>query len=194
MLIVANRPSLIESFLIPLVFFPGRCSAPDVCVESPDKNLFKGFTRGTMSDCAAFESAATTRGVAETQLERDEKGDGTSRQTAVLPSHTSKAVERRAGRHVSVGLTGSARSDAQVLEAAWKKDAWIMPLHVRMTDAVTRDLPGFGESLRRLFLSPACSPISLEFRRPYKISDRGSTKKLQKRRLELAILHPSCTA
>jgi len=44
--------------------------------------------------------------------------------------------------------------NAQILKAAWKKGAWIMPLHVKMTDDMRRDLPGFGESLRRLLLSP----------------------------------------
>ena len=36
--------------------------------------------------------------------------------------------------------------NAQILKAAWKKGAWIMPLHVNMTDAMRQDLPGFGGS------------------------------------------------
>jgi hypothetical protein len=84
--------------------------------------------------------------------------------------------------------------NAQILKAAWKKDAWIMPLHVKMTDAMRRDLPGFGESLRRLLLSPKCWPIRLEFRRPYRIVGQRFDEETDKRRLELAILAPELPA
>src|SRR6185295_2477216 len=44
-LIVANHPSLIETFLIPLVFWPWAMVRLRMFVWSlPDKNLFKGFT------------------------------------------------------------------------------------------------------------------------------------------------------
>ena len=43
-LIVANHPSLIETFLIPLVFWPWAMFRLRMFVWSlPDKNLFKGF-------------------------------------------------------------------------------------------------------------------------------------------------------
>jgi len=45
MLIVANHPSLIETFLIPLVFWPWAMFRLRMFPWSlPDKNLFKGFT------------------------------------------------------------------------------------------------------------------------------------------------------
>jgi hypothetical protein len=84
--------------------------------------------------------------------------------------------------------------NAQVLKAAWKKGAWIMPLHVKMTDDMKRDLPGFGESLWRLLFSPICWPIRLEFRRPYKIVGPRFDEEAEKRRLELAILTPEVPA
>ena len=84
--------------------------------------------------------------------------------------------------------------NAQILKAASKKSAWIMPLHVKMTDAMRQDLPGFGESLRRLLLSPKCWPVRLEFRRPYKIVGRRFDEEAEKRRLELAILTPEVPA
>ena len=44
-LIVANHPSLIETFLIPLVFWPWAMFRFRMFPWSlPDKNLFKGFT------------------------------------------------------------------------------------------------------------------------------------------------------
>ena len=44
-LIVANHPSLIETFLIPLVFWPWAMFRLRMFPWSlPDKNLFKGFT------------------------------------------------------------------------------------------------------------------------------------------------------
>jgi hypothetical protein len=63
-----------------------------------------------------------------------------------------------------------------------------------MTDAMRRDLPGFGESLRRLLFSPKCWPIRLEFRCPYKIVGHRFDEETQKRRLELAILAPELPA
>src|SRR5713101_2915835 len=61
-LIVANHPSLIETFLIPLAFWPWAMFRLRMFPWSlPDKNLFKVSRRSIMSDCAAFEPAATTR-------------------------------------------------------------------------------------------------------------------------------------
>jgi hypothetical protein len=80
--------------------------------------------------------------------------------------------------------------NGQILKAAWKKGAWIMPLHVKMTDDMSRDLPGFGESLRRLLFSPKCWPLKLEFRQPYKIAGQRFDEETEKRRLELALLTP----
>jgi hypothetical protein len=57
-----------------------------------------------------------------------------------------------------------------------------------MTEAMKQDLPGFGESLRRLLLSPKCWPVRLEFRQPYKIAGQKFDEEKEKRRLELAIL------
>ena len=57
-----------------------------------------------------------------------------------------------------------------------------------------RDLPGFGESLRRLLFSPKCWPIRLEFRHPYKIVGQRFDEEAEKRRLELAILTPEVAA
>jgi hypothetical protein len=103
---------------------------------------------------------------------------------------TSKQAE-----HVSVGPNRMGRiKDGQILKAAWKKRAWIMPLHVSMTDTMTKDLPGFGESLRRLLFSPACWPVRLEFRRPYRIVGRRFDEEAEKRRLELALLTPELPA
>src|SRR5437773_12310080 len=45
MLIVANHPSLIETFLIPLVFWPWATFRPRMFPSCPpDKHLFKGFS------------------------------------------------------------------------------------------------------------------------------------------------------
>ena len=99
---------------------------------------------------------------------------------------TSKQAE-----HVSVGANKMGKiKNAQILKAAWKKRAWIMPLHVRMTDDMKQGLPGFGGSLRRLLLNPKCWPIRLEFRRPYRIVGQKFDEEAEKRRLELAILTP----
>ena len=84
--------------------------------------------------------------------------------------------------------------NGQILKAAWKKGAWIMPLHVNMMDAMKQDLPGFGESLRRLLFSSKCWPIRLEFRQPYKIVGQKFDEETEKRRLELAILTPELPA
>jgi hypothetical protein len=80
--------------------------------------------------------------------------------------------------------------NGQILKAASKKGAWIMPLHVKMTDDMKQGLPGFGESLRRMLLSPKCWPIRLEFRQPYKIAGQRFDEETEKKRLELAILTP----
>ena len=80
--------------------------------------------------------------------------------------------------------------NAQILKAAAIKGAWIIPLHVKMTDDMKQDLPGFGASLRRLLLSPKCWPVRLEFRQPYKIVGQRFDEETEKRGLELAILTP----
>ncbi len=90
---------------------------------------------------------------------------------------TSKQAE-----HVSVGPNKMGKiRNAQILKAASKKGAWIMLLHVNMTDDMKQNLPGFGESL----CSACCSVRNAgqsgsSFAVPTGSSDRGSTKK-QKR-------------
>lgn len=161
-LIVANHPSLIETFLIPLVFWPWAMFRLRMFAWSlPDKNLFKGFTPEHHERQQCF--------VAHLEGGR-----------------TSKQAE-----HVSVGPNKMGRiRNGQILKAAWKKGAWIMPLHVGMTDDMRRGLPGFGESLRRLLLSSKCWPVRLEFRQPYKIVGQKFGEETEKSRLELAILTP----
>ena len=112
-----------------------------------------------------------------------------------LVAHLEGGRTSKQAEHVSVGPNRMGRiKSARILKAAWKKRAWIMPLHVKMTDAMSRDLPGFAESLRRLLLSPACWPVRLEFRRPYKIVGQRFDEETEKRHLELAILTPELPA
>ena len=149
-----------------------------------------------MSDCAAFESAATTRwslrklnwSAMKRVMEHFERQQ-------CFVAHLEGGRTSKQADHVSVGPNKMGKiKNAQILKAAWKKGAWIMPLHVKMTDAMRQDLPGFGESLRRLLLSPKCWPIRLEFRRPYKIVGQRFDEETEKRRLELAILTPGMPA
>ena len=62
-LIVANHPSLIETFLIPLVFWPWAMFRLRMFVWSfSGQEPLQGFHAGSiMSACAAFEWVATTR-------------------------------------------------------------------------------------------------------------------------------------
>lgn len=193
-LIVANHPSLIETFLIPLVFWPWAMFRLRMFVWSlPDKNLFKRLTpehherlrciRVGRDD--SLESRKLNWSAMKRVMEYFEM-----RQCFVV--HLEGGRTSKQAEHVSVGGNRMGRiRNAQILKAAWEKDAWIMPLHVGMTDAMTRDLPGFGESLRRLLTTPRCWPIRLEFRHPYRIAGERFNEEAEKRRLETAILTPA---
>ena len=196
-LIVANHPSLIETFLIPLVFWPWAMLWLRMFPWSlPDKNLFKGLTPEDHERLRCIrvgrDDTPESRKLNWSAMKRVmEQFDHRQCFVAHLEGgRTSKQAE-----HVSVGPNRMGRiRNAQVLKAAWKKGAWIMPLHVGMTDAMKQDLPGFGESLRRLLLSPKCWPVRLEFRRPYRIVAQKFDEEAEKRRLELAILTPEVPA
>src|SRR5260370_42077531 len=61
-LIVANHPSLIETFLIPLVFWPWAMFRLRMFPWSlPDKNLFKGFTPEQHERLRCIRVGPTTR-------------------------------------------------------------------------------------------------------------------------------------
>jgi 1-acyl-sn-glycerol-3-phosphate acyltransferase len=193
-LIVANHPSLIETFFIPLVFWPWAIFRLRMFAWSlPDKKLFKSFTpeRHERLRCIrvgrddSLESRKLNWSAMKRVMELFEK-----EQCFVAHlegGRTSKQAER-----VSVGPNEMGRiRNGQILKAAWKKGAWIMPLHVGMTHDMRRDLPGFGESLRRLLFSPKCWPVRLEFRQPYRIVGQKFDEEAEKRRLELAILTPA---
>ena len=196
-LIVANHPSLIETFLIPLVFWPWAMFRLRMFPWSlPDKNLFKSFTpehherlrciRVGRDD--TLESRKLNWSAMKRVMELFER-----RQSFV--AHLEGGRTSKQAEHASVGPNRMGKiRNGQILKAAAKKGAWIMPLHVKMTDAMKDDLPGFGESLRRLLLSPACWPVRLEFRRPYRIVGQRFDEETQKRRLELAILTPELPA
>lgn len=196
-LIVANHPSLIETFLIPLVFWPWAMFRLRMFPWSlPDKNLFKGFTpehhellrcirvgRDDTLESRRLNWSAMKRVMELLERER------------CFVAHLEGGRTSKQAEHVLVGLNRMGKiKNAQVLKAAWKKRAWIVPLHVNMKDDMKWDLPGFGESLRRLLLSPKCWPIRLEFRRPYKIVGQRFEEETEKRRLELAILTPEMLA
>jgi hypothetical protein len=162
----------------------------------PDKNLFKGFTpqhherlrciRVGRDD--TLESRKLNWSAMKRVMEHFE------RQQCFIAHLEGGRTSKQAGQ-VSVGPNRMGRiRNAQILKAAWKKGAWIMPLHVKMTDDMKRDLPGFGESLRRLLFSPKCWPIGLEFRHPYKIVGQRFDEETEKRRLEMAILTPEVPA
>ena len=148
-LIVANHPSLIETFLIPLVFFPWAMFRLRMFPWSlPDKNLFKGFTPQHHERLRCIrvgrDDTLELRKLNWSAMKR--VMEHFERQQCFVAhlegGRTSKQVEQ-----VSVGLNRMGRiRNAQILKAAWKKGAWIMPLHVKMTDDMKRDLPGFGES------------------------------------------------
>jgi 1-acyl-sn-glycerol-3-phosphate acyltransferase len=196
-LIVANHPSLIETFLIPLVFWPWAMFRLRMFPWSlPDKNLFKGLTpehherlrciRVGRDD--TLESRKLNWSAMKRVMEHFERQQ-------CFVAHLEGGRTSKQAEHVSVGPNKMGKiKNAQILKAAWKKGAWIMPLHVKMTDDMRRDLPGFGESLRRLLLSPKCWPIRLEFRRPYRIVGQRFDEETEKRRLELAILTPEMPA
>lgn len=195
-LIVANHPSLIETFLIPLVFWPWAMVRLRMFPWSlPDKNLFKGFTP------AHHEWLRCIRvGRDDTLESRRLNWSAMKRVMDLFERQQCFVAHLEGGRTakqpdpVIVGPNRMGRiRNAQVLKAAWKKGAWILPLHVGMTDAMKRDLPGFGQSLRRLLTSPACWPVRLEFRRPYRIEGPRFDEEAEKRRLELAILTPEGT-
>ena len=196
-LIVANHPSLIETFLIPLVFWPWAMVSLRMFPWSlPDKNLFRGLTpeqherlrciRVGRDD--TLESRRLNWSAMKRVMELFER-----RQCFV--AHLEGGRTPKQPEHVTVGPNRMGRiRNAQVLKAAWKKRAWILPLHVGMTDGMTQDLPGFGVSLRRLLFSPKDWPVRLEFRRPYRIVGQTFDEEAEKRRLELAILTPALPA
>lgn len=192
-LIVANHPSLIETFLIPLVFWPGAMFRLRMFVWSlPDKNLFKGFTPQHHERLRCIrvgrDDTLESRKLNWSAMKR--VMELFDRQQCFVAHLEGGRTAKQAG-HVSVGPNRMGKiRNAQILKAAWKKGAWIMPVHVKMADAMKQDLPGFGESLRRLLFSPKCWPIRLEFRRPYKIVGQRFDEEAEKRRLELAILTP----
>jgi hypothetical protein len=196
-LIVANHPSLIETFLIPLVFWPWAMFSLRMFPWSlPDKNLFKGFTpehhewlrciRVGRDD--SLESRKLNWSAMKRVMEHFDRQQ-------CFVAHLEGGRTSKQPDHVSVGPNRIGKiKNAQILKAAWKKDAWIMPLHVNMTGDMWQGLPGFGESLRRLLFSPKCWPVRLEFRRPYKIVGQKFDEETEKRRLELAILTPESPA
>jgi 1-acyl-sn-glycerol-3-phosphate acyltransferase len=196
-LIVANHPSLIETFLIPLVFWPWAMVRLRMFAWSlPDKNLFKGFTPEHHERLRCIRV-----GRDDTQESRRLNWSAMKRVMELFDRQQCFVAHLEGGRtskqaeHVSVGLNKMGKiKNAQILKAAWKKGAWIMPLHVKMTDDMRQDLPGFGECLRRLLLSPKCWPISFEFRHPYKIVGQKFDEETEKRRLEMAILTPEVPA
>jgi hypothetical protein len=196
-LIVANHPSLIETFLIPLVFWPWAMVRLRMFPWSlPDKNLFKGFTPED------HERMRCIRVGRDDTLESRKLNWSAMKRVMELfdrqqcfVAHLEGGRTSKQAEHMAVGPNRMGRiRNGQILKAAWKKDAWIMPLHVNMTDAMKQDLPGFGKSLRRLLLRPACWPVRLEFRRPYKIVGPRFDEEAEKRRLELAILTPEAPA
>jgi len=196
-LIVANHPSLIETILIPLVFWPWAMFRLRMFPWSlPDKNLFKGFTPADHERLRCIrvgrdhtlESRKLNWSAMKRMMENFERQQ-------CFVAHLEGGRTSKQAEQVSVGPNKMGRiKSARILKVAWKKRAWIMPLHVKMTDAMGRDLPGFGESLRRLLLSPACWPVRLEFRRPYKIVGQRFDEEAEKRHLELAILTPELPA
>ena len=192
-LLVANHPTLIETFLIPLAFWPWAMVRLRMFPWSlPDKNLFKGLSpeRHEQLRCIRVgrDDTPESRKLNWTAMKR--VMELFERQQSFV-AHLEGGRTSKQAEHVSVGPNRMGRiRNAQVLKAAWKKDAWIMPLHVGMTHDMTRDLPGFGASLRRLLFSPKCWPVRLEFRSPYKIVGRRFEEEAEKRRLELAILTP----
>ena len=110
-LIVANHPSLIETFLIPLVFWPWAMFRLRMFPWSlPDKNLFKGFTP------EHHERLRCIRVGRDDTLEsrklnwvRDEKGDGAFRETAVLR----RTSRRRSDEQTSRARVGRTEQDGQ---------------------------------------------------------------------------------
>jgi 1-acyl-sn-glycerol-3-phosphate acyltransferase len=176
-LIVANHPSLIETFLIPLVFWPWAMFR---------LRMFPWSLRVGRDD--TLDSRKLNWSAMKRVMEHFERQQ-------CFVAHLEGGRTSKQAEHVSVGPNKMGKiKNAQILKAAWKKGAWIMPLHVKMTDAMRRDLPGFGESLRRLLLSPKCWPIRLEFRHPYRIVGQRFDEETEKRRLELAILTPEIPA
>lgn len=196
-LIVANHPSLIETFLIPLVFWPWAMFRLRMFPWSlPDKNLFKDFTPEhherlrciRVGRDGTLESRRLNWSAMKRVMELFERKQ-------CFVAHLEGGRTSKQAEQVSVGPNRMGKiRNAQVLKAAWKKGAWIMPLHVGMNDDMKRNLPGFGESLRRLLLSPKCWPIKLEFRRPYRIVGQKFDEESEKRHLELAILTPDISA
>ena len=158
----------------------------------PDKNLFKGFTP------AHHERLRCIRVGRDDTLESRKLNWSAMKRVMELferqqcfVAHLEGGRTSKQAEHVSVGPNKMGKiKNGQILKAASKKGAWIMPLHVKMTDDMKQGLPGFGESLRRLLLSPKCWPIRLEFRQPYKIAGQRFDEETEKRRLELAILTP----
>lgn len=196
-LIVANHPSLIETFLIPLVFWPWAMFSLRMFPWSlPDKNLFQGFTP------EQHERLRCIRVGRDDTLESRKLNWSAMKRVMELfdrrqcfVAHLEGGRTPKQAEHVSVGPNRMGRiRNAQILKAAWKRRAWILPLHVGMTEAMSRDLPGFGESLRRLLFRPDCWPVRLEFRRPYRIVGQKFDEEAEKRRLELAILTPALPA
>src|SRR5260370_13530191 len=192
-LIVANHPSLIETFLIPLVFWPWALVRLRMFVWSlPDKNLFKGFTPEHHERLRCIRV-----GRDDTQESRRLNWSAMKRvmehfeRQQCFVAHLEGGRTSKQAEHVSVVPNNMGKiKNTHILKAAWKKGAWIMPLRIKMTDAMRRDLPGFGESLRRLLLSPKCWPIRLEFRHPYRIVGQRFDEETEKRRLDLAMLTP----
>ena len=194
-LIVANHPSLIETFLIPLVFWPWAMFRLRMFPWSlPDKNLFKGFTpehherlrciRVGRDD--TLESRKLNWSAMKRVMEHFER-----QQCFVAHlegGRTSKQAER-----VSVGPNKMGKiKNAQVLKAAWKKGAWIVPLHVRMKD----DMSGICRDSARA--CGACSSVrnpgrsGSSFAVPTRSSDRGSTKKQKRDVWNWRFSHPRC--
>ena len=150
--------------------------------------------RSITSDCAAFELAATTRwsprklnwSAMKRVMELFERQQ-------CFVAHLEGGRTSKQAEHVSVGPNKMGKiRNAQILKAAWKKGAWILPLHVKMTDDMKRDLPGLAR------VRGACCSVrnagrsDLSFAVPTRSSDGGSTKKQKRDAWNWRFSHPRC--
>lgn len=187
-IIAANHPSLLETFLIPIAFWPIGMIFPSFFIWSmPDKRLLPvpDWTHELMR-CVRVD-----RG--EGDVARAMNMRALKRMIQLLHRGYSFGIHPEGGRSAKQEKKTSAHGremgvvkNDSIPKVASLTDARILPVWVDMPPQMREGLPGFGESIRRIFKS-SCTPITLHYGFAYHVK-RGADLPHEMRRLEQEIL------
>ncbi len=164
--IAANHPTLLETFLIPLMFTPrGLFNERYFVWSMPDKRLFGRLPVYNAWRCITVDRNRTRKAREHNKL-ADQKAGQMLREGYSIVVHpeggrTSKGaslIERngRSMRPVSVSP----------VKLAYRTGGRVLPIWVAVADGMQRDLPGFGRLFLRL-LQPKYWPIELRVGHAY---------------------------